>query len=661
MLAAMPRPMFLLLLAAAVQAAPPPQARGVTILRDTWGAPHVEAPTDAGAVFGLMYAQAEDNFWQLEEDTLRSLGRAAELNGGRALSGDLRLRAFETVRLARAEYARLAGWARALCDAYAAGVNWFLEKNPQVRPRLLHRWEPWYILAIQNAGNAGAADARGAQLKPDEVAAAFPGARLRPEPAGPDAPPADEGSNMWALSPARTTSGHALLLINPHVGFFGGGQRYEAHLRSRQGLEVSGFAILGTPYIRSGFTSHHAWSHTNNYADVSDFWWESLASAEAWTEDVKVGQEVRRVTFRKTRHGPVLGVRNGQGCAVRAPLLEKGGILEQRVLMAKARSLAGFEQALRRLSLTGSNTLYADRRGNIFYLHGNAIPKRRPDGEWDGYHAYEDLPRLLNPPSGYIQNCNSTPFLGAGPETPLDRSKFPAYMAPEPDTLRAQRAREILESADRFSYEDMLRLAPDTKVLAWSRDGATLLKAAPPEVVAVLKGWDGVARLESVAATLFIRWRQQSDALKEPAAALARVRAALEKDWGAWKVAWGDVNRLQRIHTSGVQEEFSDARPSAAVQGCPGVFGCLFTYNTRTPAGAKRGYGTSGNTYVALVELGRRVTARSIVTFGQNANPASPHFFDQGPLYAVGKFKDAPFDRGAVKRAARSVTRLDRR
>jgi penicillin amidase len=607
-----------------------------------------------------MYAQAEDNFWQLEEDTLRSLGRAAELNGERALAGDLRLRAYRTVRLAREEYGRLEPWARALCDAYAAGVNWYLARNPRVKPRLLVRWEPWFILAIQNAGNAGAADLRGPRLKPDEIAAAFPGARLREEPPAAEPPPGEEGSNMWALAPARTASRRAMLLINPHVGFFGSGQRYEAHLRSKEGLEASGFAILGTPYIRSGFTPRHAWSHTNNYADVSDFWWDALEGAESWTEDVKVGEEVRRVTFRATRHGPVLGVRDGKGCAVRAPLLEKGGILEQRVLMAKARNLAGFEQALRRLSLTGSNTLYADRQGNIFYLHGNAIPRRRAGGEWDGYHAYEELPRLLNPPSGYLQNCNSTPFLAAGKETPLEKSRFPAYMVLEPDTLRAQRAREILESAPRFSFEEMLRLAPDTKVLAWSREGETLLKAAPSDVQEALKGWDGVARPDSVAASLFIRWRQQPDALKEPAAALERVRAALTRDWGGWKVAWGELNRLQRVHTSGTAEQFSDARPSLPVTGCPGVQGCLFTFNTRTPPGAKRGYGISGNTYVALVEFGGRVRARSIVTFGQNAGAASPHHFDQAPLYAAGQFREVPVERGALKRSARSSVRLDR-
>jgi acyl-homoserine-lactone acylase len=361
--------------------------------------------------------------------------------------------------LAQEEYTRMTPYARGLCDAYAAGINAYLESHPKVRPRRLKRWEPWYILAIQNAGNVSFSESR--------VAAE-----------------GEEGSNMWAITPSRSKSKRAMLLINPHIGFFGSGQRYEAHLHSKEGLEVGGFAILGTPYVRSGFTPRLGWSHTNNYADVSDSW-EAQPPFQEWVEEIVVkagdGFETRRVTLRKSPRGPVFRDKEGKWYAVRAPLLDKGGTLEQRVAMAKARNLGQFRQALARLAIVGSNTMYADRQGNISYVHGGAIPKRGPDGEWQGYHSFAELPQITNPPSGYLQNCNSTAALAAG-EGSLDLSRYPKYMVPEADSLRALRSREILSGTARFTFEEWARAAFDTKAINAERDLAPLLPGLDPEL-----------------------------------------------------------------------------------------------------------------------------------------------------------------------------------
>jgi acyl-homoserine-lactone acylase len=674
---------FAALLAAATCAAAAVAPGSVLIYRDTWGVPHVYAKTDAGAAYGLMYAQAEDNFWQLETDTIRTIGRRAEVDGVAGLSGDIITRAWEVERRAREAYQRANHTVRALCDAYAAGVNRYIATHPQTAPRLLQRWEPWYILAEEMSGPAGTG------ITTEERLRAFPALAERPPAATPTDP--DEGSNMWAIAPSRTTTGHAMLLINPHVGFFGGGQRYEAHLHSGEGLDVSGFAILGTPYIRSGHNRYLGWSHTNNYARTADIYIERFddpndplsyrygsgrRKAIEWTDEIRVktpsGMETRRIVFRKTHHGPVLGMRGSGGLAVRSAAIE-GGVMEQRWAMARARNLREFRAALARTTLTGSNTIYADRDGNIWYLHGNAIPRRQtkfdwtkpvdgsdPDTEWQGLHKIEELPQVLNPKSGWVQNCNSTPFLTSeGDDNPV-REKYPAYMAPEPDTARSQRSRAILAGSRKFTFADWTAAGMDTKVGLAERnipailavfdklkgaDGARAAKIA--DMVEELRRWDQVARIDSVPTTLFVLGAN-TDAI----AGLEQLKSRLEKDWGTWRVPWGEINRLQRVHSSGSQEPFSDDKPSVPVPGAPSFTGTVFTFGARQARGQKRNYGTAGDTYVSVVEFGKRPVAKSLLVMGESGDPASKHFVDQSTLYSAGKFKDAWFEKGEIKRHA---------
>lgn len=683
-------------------------ASSVTIYRDSFGVPHVFGKTDASVVFGLMYAQCEDNFWQLETDLLHYMGHAAEIDGEKGLVSDLVYRAFEVEKLSKAEYERLPVKSKVLCDAFAAGLNYFIARNPQIKPRLITRFEPWSILAFNRLGRIGGLGRLG--LRQSEI-------RLGAlEPAG--APQTDrsnldltslqswfdemkaeplEGSNMWAVAPSKSASGHALLLINPHVGFFGGGQRYEAHLRSDEGLNVYGFAILGTPYIRSGFTQNFGWSHTNNYADTADAYLETFDDPEnplayrygngyraavEWAAEVKVktasGVETRRYRFRKTHHGPIVGSRDGKQVAARMAKLEEGGELQQRFAMNRARNIAEFKAALSQLALTGSNTIYADRAGNIFYVHGNAIPRRDPkfdwtkpvDGdkaetEWQGYHALGELPQLLNPKSGFLQNCNSTPFLTTSEDNPR-KEDFPQYLAPEEDTPRAKSSRRILTEKEKFTFDEWTRAATDTKVFRfdmaievlmaqWEKmkneDGARAEKLEP--VLRELKTWDGTAKTDSIATTLYLLYLELINS-RMPSVkfadlwALEKAVADLELKFGAWRVPWGEINRLQRVHTSG-DEPFSDERQSWPVVGGSGAAGIVFTYNARAEKGQKRRYGTSGNTFVAVVEFGKQIRARSVLVFGQSADPKSPHYTDQAELYAQGKFKDVRFTQKEIK------------
>ncbi len=687
-------------------------ARSVTIHRDNFGVPHVFGKTDPGVVFGLMYAQCEDNFWQLETDLIRAIGRSAELDGEKGLASDLAFRAFEIEKLSKAEYQRLPAKSRALCDAFAAGLNYFIARNPQIKPRLIARFEPWHILAANRMGRISGLGRIG--LRQSEIRFG-----VLESPAPPptssntdldltalqswfdesNAEPS-EGSNMWAVAPSKSASGKALLFINPHVGFFGGGQRYEAHLRSDQGLDVYGFAILGTPYIRSGFNQHLGWSHTNNYADTADAYLETFddpknplayrygdgyRNAIEWTDEVKVktdqGVETRRYRFRKTHHGPIVGSRDGKQVAARVAKLEAGGELEQRFAMNRARNLAEFKTALSRLALTGSNTLYADRAGNIFYVHGNAVPKRStkfdwtkpvdgsdPATEWSGYHALDELPQLLNPKSGFLQNCNSTPFLTTSEGNPR-KEDFPVYVAPEDDTPRAKSSRRILIEKEKFTFDEWTQAATDTKAneaaaaitrltAEWFtlRDEDAKRADGLLDKIRELSRWDQVVKTDSTAATLFLLWHERVNAARAEnnqadhprIRALEETIARLEADFGAWRVAWGEINRLQRVHTGG-DEPFSDEKQSWPVAGGPGAAGIVFTYSARAEKGQKRRYGASGNTFVAVVEFDKQPRARSILVFGQSADPQSKHHLDQAELYAQGKFKDARFTLAGIK------------
>jgi penicillin amidase len=708
--------LLLLALAATTQAQPTAdqqttrRARAVTIYRDTYGVPHVYGRTDADVVFGLMYAQAEDNFWQLEDDMIRNLGRAAEVYGERGLNDDLVQAAFASNKLAVAQYERAAPRIRALCVAYAAGLNYFLARNPQIKPRLITHFEPWYVYA----GVGGASLVTGAGLKLEELRAALPevgrqvisnGAINRVRAAAPsvatdDEVDLDEGSNMWAVAPAKSANGHALLLINPHVGFFGGGQRYEAHLHSAAGWHVSGFAILGTPYIRSGHNDYLGWSHTNNYADLLDVYEETFddprqplsyryagmhRTATEWVAALKVktdaGLELRSFRMRKTEQGPVLALRDGKALTLKLARVGENGGFEQRYAMSRARTLAEFKTAMARVSLTGSNTIYADRAGNIFYLHGNAVPRRstkfdwtkpvdggNPETEWHGYHTLAELPQLTNPPAGWLQNCNSTPFLTTAGGNPA-RENFPVYMVPEPDTARARNARRILAGRERFTFDEWTRAAADTTeveadtfipqiINEWQRlKGAHADRAAKlADVIAELQQWNHVSTIDSQAMTLISSWLtvynsrnfKRDEADYPMLRALEQAVSDLTRDWGTWRVAWGEINRLQRTHTSG-QDPFSDERASLPVTGGASALGNVFTFNAPPAKGLKRRYGVSGNTYVSVVEFAPHVRALSIVTFGQSADPRSPHFFDQAPLYARMQFKPAWFTLAEIK------------
>lgn len=694
-------------------------ARQVTIYRDKYGVPHVYGPTDASVVFGFVYAQAEDNFWQIEDSYIQALGRASEVYGEKSLDADLTNRALGVARLSEAEYPRLSPKMKEICQATADALNYFLAKNPQVKPRLITRFEPWHLLAFGRFAQYQLFIYRRSGIRDNEIRSAVAEVKASGmtgilHPAKPEqvAEQTDEaemwaeiiGSNTWAIAPAKSASGRAMLFINPHQPFFGPGQWIEGHLHSDEGWNLSGATFPGSPFPSIGHNGNLGWSHTVNAPDVVDVWEEKFddpknplnyrygdgyRTATEWTDTISIktekGIEKRTFKFRRTHHGPIMAVRQGKALAVRMAKFEDQGVLEQRYLMGKARNLSEFKAAMARVAVPMFNTMYADRDGNIWYLYNGAVPRRNtkydwskpvdgsdPGTEWQGYHTMDELPQSLNPPSGYLQNCNATPFLATdeGKGNP-DPAKHPAYMVPEKDNARSRISRRILSSKAKFTFDEWAKAGFDTTVIEaetqipqlvaeWEKlkaaDAARAAKTA--EAIEELKKWNGVSTIDSVPMTIFTFWfytRTRAGAMMAGNAypgvtILEGVLAQIARSWGTWRVAWGEINRIQRVHTSGQLEPFSDERPSLPVAGGPGdPIGIVFNFYSPEAPGQKRRYGIAGHSFVSVVEFAPQAKALSVLQFGQSADPASKHYFDQAELYAKGQFKPAWFTLAEIK------------
>ncbi|MDH3732558.1 MAG: penicillin acylase family protein [Gemmatimonadota bacterium] len=658
----------------------------VTIHRDTWGVPHIFGPTDASVMFGAAYARAEDQLLEDEPFFLAALGRSAEMNGEGALDADRLRRAFRPEALARREYDSSPPTLRAMADAYADGVNFYLYLHPDVTWQVLERFEPWWVFAFH-------------RLDPNTQLAGLAEAMpFQPPPAGPA-----RGSNGWAIGPGKTASGSTMLFANPHMAF---NVPYEFHLKSDEGLEVSGitgYMIVGLPII--GRNARLGWTHTVNYADVVDVfrltfdhpddplayrYGDDYRLAEEWTETFRVktaaGFEERRLTLRASHHGPVVE-RGGRHFALRRSNHDVGSMFPQYYAMARARNLEEFRAALAMRRLPYHNVIYADADGNIMYHYGGAHPRRSPganreaplDGsdpslDWQGYHALDESPTVINPPSGWVQNANSSPFSATAngenpspddfPEAMVREIRVLGAISPLVDAdgngLRARQSRRLLSAESDITLERWSELATDSYLLAADEElpglfeqfdalGEGERRAVLEGPIGELRSWDRVGLAESVPTTLFVLWREAMFSPPAPASQglerLERMVDALVEEHGTWRVDWGNINRHQRpLVREG--RSFEDARPSLPLGGAnANIVGSIFTASSERPEGQRLRYGAFGNTYVAVMEFGQTSRALSIVPYGQSADPQSPHFFDQAPLFVEGGFKPSWFTR----------------
>jgi acyl-homoserine-lactone acylase len=659
-------------------------ARQVTIYRDVYGVPHVFGRTDAATVFGFAYAQAEDNFWRLEDNYISAIGRDSEIHGEATINKDRLNHALEIPRLAREEYSRLDNHMRSICDAYVAGLNYYLKRHPETKPRLITKFEPWHPLAFIRYNYYQNGFVYDRAISFPNIQTAENNQRMKE----------NQGSNGWVIGPSKSATGHAMLFINPHLPFFGSGQVYEGHIHSDEGWNFTGYTRFGFPFPYVGHNENGGWVSTDNSADLTDVYIETFddpkrplayrygndyRTATEHTEEIRVktptGMETRTFRMRRTHHGPIIGSRDGKPLAIRMAKFESDGWLREWYEMTKSKSLAELKRAMTPLNMLFGNVMYADRQGNTFYLYNGAVPRRNPrfdwskpvDGsnpetEWQGYHTIDELPQLTNPRTGWMQNCNTTPFLLTGEGANPDPKKFPAYMVQEGDNLRGEISRRILSQNKKFTFDEWRRAASDTTVMAADKYLPPMLAALKKSLDEVgakndketqnlraaydeLSKWNRRSTIDSVAMTLLFFWGERIEENKANddkarVAALAEVLKTLERDFGTWRVAWGEINRLQRVDES-KEESFQDNRPSIPVPGVGGGAGAVFTFYATPERGQKRRYGVAGGTYISVVEFAPKVRALSVHVFGSSADPKSRHYMDQSPMYAHGEFKPA--------------------
>jgi acyl-homoserine-lactone acylase len=681
-------------------------AQHVTIIRDDRGIPHIYGKSDADAVFGLMYAQAEDDFNRVETNYLNSMGRLAEAEGEAEVYRDLRMKLFIDPDSMKAKYAASPGWLKKLMNAYADGLNYYLYENPRVTPRVIRHFEPWMALTFSEGSIGG--DIERVKLSELET---FYGHRAQTQTTSGEGSTYEEpsGSNGIAIAPSNTINHHALLLINPHTSFF---FRAEVQMTSDEGLNAYGAVTWGQFFVYQGFNDRAGWMHTSSGVDAVDEYLETVTKKgdrfyyryggkdrPLTATHISVpyrtagGVATREFTVYRTHHGPI--VRESSGKWVSVELMQEPlKALMQSYSRTKAKSYKAFRQTMELHTNSSNNTIFADADGDIAYFHANFIPKRDlrfdftkpvdgsdPATDWHGLLSIDESPHLLNPPNGWLFNVNNWPWSAAGTYSPK-KADYPAYVETGGESPRGLHAIRVLQDRKDFTVESLMAAAYDSYLPAFAQLIPSLvrayddtpasdpLKAKLAEQITALRNWDYRWSVSSVPTSLAVFWgdelarRVGADAQKagmsvddyivgkttaeQRLQALATASDKLSADFGSWRTAWGDINRFQRL-TGDIVQPFNDAGPSIPVGFTSSRWGSLASFGARAYPGTRKWYGTSGNSFVAVVEFGDSVRARAITAGGESGNPASKHFNDQAQRYSTGALREVYFYRSQLE------------
>lgn len=677
------------------------QAKQVEIIRDHYGVAHVYGKSDADAVFGLLYAQCEDDFKRVELNYVEKLGRLAELKGEREIYNDLLIRLLIDSTEAISDYEKSEPWMKNLLNAYADGINYYLYKNPKVKPTLLTKFKPWYpyLWTDGSIGAISTADITVNELRNFYSAGEKMGYEIEPKPLD-----HQTGSNGFAFAPKITASGNAILYINPHTTFY---FRPEIQMVSEEGLNVYGAVTWGQFFIYQGFNEYCGWMHTSNNVDVADSYLEKITKKDGklfYEYDGKLlpvkekqiaikyqsGNELKtkNITAYYTNHGPVMAERDGKWVSL-SSFNRSPKSLVQSWVRTKAKGFDDYQKAMDIKANTSNNTVFADNKGNIAYWHGNYVPIRDTkynwskavDGStsataWKGLHLVSESVHSYNPENGWLQNCNSTPFTVAGKFSPK-KANYPAYMAPDGENFRGINAVRILDLEKKFTLDKVIETGYNRNLSAFEVLIPALIKAYEQkeseypnlkEPMALLKTWDYHSSTTSIATTLAIEWAQklsgeiqrvyvdqgEADQVEKTKQFAAQASADklltpfvttikdLETKFGKWQMPWGEVNRFQRL-TGNVDEKYDDQKESIPVGFASALWGQLPSFNSRPMPGTNKRYGVSGNSFVCAVEFGPRIKAKSVLAGGVSGDVNSKYFKNQAQNYAEGKFKDVLF------------------
>ena len=687
-------------------------ATGVTIVRDDWGIAHISGKTDADAVFGLLYAQAEDDFNRVETNYLNSMGRLAEAEGEGQLYSDLRMKLFIDPMAMRAEYAKSPAWLKALMNAFADGLNFYLYKHPDVTPRVIKHFEPWMALTFSEGSIGGDIERVNLDQLEDFYGAGPVKLTSGSATKHPGASPLDPddalyveptGSNGIAIAPSNTAGHHALLLINPHTSFF---FRSEVQVTSGQGLNAYGAVTWGQFFVYQGFNEHAGWMHTSSGVNNVNEYLEKVVKkggqfyyvhgkvtrrlpAANITVPYKTASGMKKRTFTvyRTVHGPIVRAAGGKWVSV-ALMQQPLKALIQSYSRTKANNYASFRATMELHTNSSNNTIFADGDGDIAYFHANFIPRRDPtfdwtnpvDGsnpatDWKGVLSVDESPKLLNPASGWLYNSNNWPWSAAGPSS-QKKEDFPAYVERGTESARGLHALRVLSHTKDFTVNSLIAAAYDSYLPAFEKMIPALLRAYDQtafsnpltaklkEQIAVLRAWDyrwspnsvatslaiffgedaarrvvRDARLSGIAADEYVSTKANQDQLLQ---SLSYASDRLAADFGKWNTPWGDINRFQRL-TGDIVQPFSDAGPSLPVGFVSSRWGSLASFGAHAYPGTKKWYGTSGNSFVAVVEFGDSVRAKAVTAGGESGDPRSKHFNDQAQRYSTGDLRDVYF------------------
>jgi acyl-homoserine-lactone acylase len=673
----------------------------VKIRRTHYGVPHIEGPTFEAASFGFAYCQAEDHLDNVLRGILGARGELAENFGpgekDKNITADLFARQFRIYPRAVASYHQLDADYRASCAGFAAGLNYYVKQNPSIAPA----WAPTVtahdVAAYGIAGVMRFAFNRKTILKDFIESKGGPVARAdRDEP---DA--ATLGSNMWAFAPSRSQSGNALLMGNPHQPWASVSTYYEAHMIVPGKLNFYGSTFIGRPILTSGWNEHLGWSHTVNDPDLEEIYELDLdpkrpdhylfdgGSVALARDDIKLKvaategakQRVEKRSYWHSPLGPVVHRSADRIYVLRSACYENHAAYSQWLRMTQARNYAEFRQAVEQNAVPMFNICYADRVGNIFFLWNGTVPKlphaahkaeavpaARTADIWTEIHKTADLPQLFNPPGGYVQNCNSPPYL-TNLSALLDPAKYPGYFGANDLSLRTQHSLQLIHNDRRFTLEEVCALKHSPKMILADRVKGDLLEALRSEAptseltaaIDALDKWDNTVAAESRGGTLFADWWDRywekgkgkyavpwsadepmttPRGLADKARAAKAFKAALAEvtsRYGGPDVAWGEVHRIRK------------GTVDLPVSGGSGLMGCFRVLEFRKDKDDKLA-AISGDSWVFAVEFSQPVRAYTVVAYSESDTPGSNNFADQAPLFSANKMKTAAFTEDEIQR-----------
>lgn len=640
-------------------------ADSTEILWDTYGVPHIYAQNAQELFRAFGWSQMHSHGNLLLRLYGQARGRAAEYWGESYRDSDRWVRTMGIPERAERWYAAQSPNFRRYLDAFATGVNAYAQAHPEELDDDLEAILP--ITAIDLLAHTHRVLHFTFVVNPEAIQDQTP---LEPQ----------AGSNGWAIAPARSVRGHALLLANPHLPWTDLFHWYEAQL-SAPGINAYGAALVGIPVLSIAFNDDLGWTHTVNTHDGWDAYAlklvgngyefdQQVRSFETATQTLKIKQSngsLRAEPFviRRSIHGPVWQDAAGKPIAVRVAGLDRPGALEEWWQMAQARNLQQFETALQRLQIPMFNVLYADRSGHILQVFNGQVPvraggdfadwsKSQPGNTstklWQKLHAYEELPRVLDPASGWLQNANDPPWTMTFP-SPIKASDYPAYMAPPgPMYFRAQRSMQLLTESGRLSLETMIGLKHSTRMALADRVVAQLITATRQQGNAIaqraadiLDRWDHTANADSRGAALFSAWADAMDfdqlfsdrwqlerpfttptTLADPAKAVAvleQVAEKMQQQYGSLDIPWGKVFRLQSKETD------------LPASGGPGFLG-IFRVLDFAPTKAGSFQATGGDSFVAAIEFSRPVQAQVLTSYGNATQPNAVSASNQLSLVA---------------------------